>query len=158
MSDISVTLTSGPTIDVEIIGIGPTSTLPTASAETLGSMLSEKKLETLDKIRDEILKSPGNVTLNMGNTTDKDVNNIFTNIRNAAKYKLGGLIIKTYDSDIFNNWVKTDWIDGENGISKVTALKPDEDGTITMDALNLQQKVYNMLNRIAVSGDTYRER
>lgn len=124
---------------------------------SLGSILSEKELETLDKIRDEILKSPGNVTLNMESTTDKDVNNIFTNIRNAAKSKLGGLIIKTYDSDIFNNWVKTDWIDGENGISKVTALKPDEDGTITMDALNLQQKVYNMLNRIAVSGGTYRD-
>ena len=26
-----------------------------------------------------------------------------------------------------------------------------------MDALNLQQKVYNMLNRIAVSGGTYRD-
>jgi hypothetical protein len=38
MSDISVTLTSGPTIDVEIIGTGPTSTLPTASAETLGAI------------------------------------------------------------------------------------------------------------------------
>lgn len=26
--------------------------------------------------------------------------------------KLGGMLLKTYDSDIFNNWVKTDWIDG----------------------------------------------
>ena len=26
-----------------------------------------------------------------------------------------------------------------------------------MDALNLAQKVYNMLNRIAVSGDTYKD-
>ena len=42
-------------------------------------------------------------------------------------------------------------------IEKVTALKPEEDGTITMDALNLQQKVYNMLNRIAVSGGIYRD-
>ena len=31
------------------------------------------------------------------------------------------------------------------------------DGKLTMDALNLQQKVYNMLNRIAVSGGTYRD-
>ena len=38
MSDISVTLTSGPTIDVEIIGTGQTSALPTASAETLGAI------------------------------------------------------------------------------------------------------------------------
>lgn len=124
---------------------------------SLGSILLEQKLETLDNIRDEILKKPGNTELDMSNTENTNVNMLFEEIRKAAKNKLGGLAIKTYDSDIFNNWVKTDWIDGENGISKVTALKPDEDGTITMDALNLQQKVYNMLNRIAVSGGTYRD-
>ena len=124
---------------------------------SLKSILKELKLETLDKIRDEILKTPGNQELKLETATDQDVRNLFYDIRDAAKSKLGGLILKTYDSDIFNNWVKTDWIDGENGISKVTALKPDEDGTITMDALNLQQKVYNMLNRIAVSGGTYRD-
>ena len=124
---------------------------------SLGSILKEKKLETLDKIRDEILKTAGNTKLTMNKATDADVKELFEDISTAAANKLGGLIIKTYDSDIFNNWVKTDWIDGENGISKVTALKPDEDGTITMDALNLQQKVYNMLNRIAVSGGTYRD-
>lgn len=124
---------------------------------SLGSILSEQKLETLDKIRDEILKTPGNQTFLLESSTDTDVKGLFNNIRKAAKDKLGGLVIKTYDSDIFNNWVKTDWIDGENGISKVTALKTNEDGTITMDALNLQQKVYNMLNRIAVSGGTYRD-
>ena len=124
---------------------------------SLGSMLNEHKLETLDKIRDEILKAPGNTALSLKDVSDKDVSKLFEDLRTAAVNKLGGLAIKTYDSDIFNNWVKTDWIDGENGISKVTALKPDEDGTITMDALNLQQKVYNMLNRIAVSGGTYRD-
>lgn len=124
---------------------------------SLGSILAEHEISTLESIRDEILKSPGNTSLNMITTTNIKVNQLFGAIRNAALNKLGGLAIKTYDSDIFNNWVKTDWIDGENGISKVTALKPDEDGTITMDALNLQQKVYNMLNRIAVSGGTYRD-
>lgn len=125
--------------------------------DSLGTILSEEKLETLDKIRDEILKTPGNTSLSIDSATDADVKNFFTKISQAGSNKLGGLVIKTYDSDIFNNWVKTDWIDGENGISKVTALKPNEDGTITMDALNLQQKVYNMLNRIAVSGGTYRD-
>lgn len=124
---------------------------------SLKTILKEIKLDTLDKIRDEVLKNSGNVELDMSDTQDLNVNNLFEEIRKAAINKLGGLILKTYDSDIFNNWVKTDWIDGENGISKVTALKPDEDGTITMDALNLQQKVYNMLNRIAVSGGTYRD-
>lgn len=124
---------------------------------SLSTILKPKRLETLDKIRDEILKVPGNTELDMSVTGDADVNGVFEEIRNASINKLGGLVIKTYDSDIFNNWVKTDWIDGENGISKITALKPDEDGTITMDALNLQQKVYNMLNRVAVSGGTYRD-
>lgn len=124
---------------------------------SLKTILKEKKLEALDKIRDEILKTPGNQAFIIEDSTDEDVKGIFKDIRDAAANKLGGLVLKTYDSDIFNNWVKTDWIDGENGISKVTALKPDEDGTITMDALNLQQKVYNMLNRIAVSGGTYRD-
>ena len=52
----------------------------------------------------------------MTETKDTDVNNLFAAIRTAATNKLGGLVLKTYDSDIFNNWVKTDWIDGENGI------------------------------------------
>lgn len=121
------------------------------------TFLKQYTLETLDKIRDEILKTPGNQTFIIEDSTDVNVKEIFNDIRRASSNKLGGLVLKTYDSDIFNNWVKTDWIDGENGISKVTALKPDEDGTITMDALNLQQKVYNMLNRIAVSGGTYRD-
>lgn len=121
------------------------------------TFLKQYTLEMLDKIRDEILKKPGNIELDMSKTGDVEVDAFFEDIKKGSTNRLGGLILKTYDSDIFNNWVKTDWIDGENGISKITALKPDEDGTITMDALNLQQKVYNMLNRIAVSGGTYRD-
>lgn len=124
---------------------------------SLKTILSEQKLETLDEVRDDILKNPGNKDFTINSNASSNVNNFFSRIQDAATNKLGGLVLKTYDSDIFNNWVKTDWIDGENGISKITALKPNEDGTITMDALNLQQKVYNMLNRIAVSGGTYRD-
>ena len=66
--------------------------------------------------------------------------------------------IKTNRGDIFNNWVKTDWIDGAGGITEITSIDiTANDGKLTMDALNLQQKVYNMLNRIAVSGGTYRD-
>ena len=72
--------------------------------------------------------------------------------------RLGGMLLKTNDSDIFNNWVKTDWIDGAGGITEITSIDiTANDGKLTMDALNLQQKVYNMLNRIAVSGGTYRD-
>ena len=67
-----------------------------------------------------------------------------------------GLCVKTYQSDIFNNWVNTEWIDGPNGINAVTAVKIDpESNSFQLDTLNLAKKVYDMLNRIAVSGGTY---
>lgn len=67
-----------------------------------------------------------------------------------------GLALKTYQSDIFNNWVNTEWIDGENGINAITAVKIDpESNSFQLDTLNLAKKVYDMLNRIAVSDGTY---
>lgn len=70
----------------------------------------------------------------------------------------GGLCVKTYQSDIFNNWINTDWIDGENGINSITAVKIDpESNSFQIDTLNLAKKVYDMLNRIAVSGGTYQD-
>lgn len=67
---------------------------------------------------------------------------------------LNGLVVKTYQSDLFNNWVNTEWIDGENGIANVTAIST-ADGNIKIDAINLAEKLYNMLNRIAVSDGSY---
>lgn len=69
-----------------------------------------------------------------------------------------GLCVKTYQSDIFNNWIDTEWIDGQNGINAVTAVKIDpESNSFQLDTLNLAKKVYDMLNRIAVSGGTYQD-
>jgi hypothetical protein len=72
-------------------------------------------------------------------------------------YKLAsqeGLPIKTYQSDLFNNWISTEWIDGTNGINEVTAVST-AGNEFTIDALNLANKVYVMLNRIAISGGSY---
>lgn len=65
-----------------------------------------------------------------------------------------GLLLKTYQSDLFNNWIQTDWIDGENGINSITSVDTSA-GYFTIDSLQLSKKVYDMLNRIAVSGGTY---
>jgi hypothetical protein len=65
-----------------------------------------------------------------------------------------GLAIKTYQSDLFNNWISTEWIDGTNGINEVTAVST-VGNEFTIDSLNLANKVYNMLNRIAISGGSY---
>lgn len=65
-----------------------------------------------------------------------------------------GLGIKTYQSDLFNNWVSTEWIDGESGINSLTAIDTSE-GSFNIDTLMLSRKVYDMFNRIAVSGGSY---
>lgn len=74
--------------------------------------------------------------------------------RSASYTTMCGLALKTYQSDLYNNWLSTEWIDGVNGIAEVSAIDVT-DGSLRMDALNLAQKVYNMLNRIAVSGGSY---
>jgi hypothetical protein len=65
-----------------------------------------------------------------------------------------GLALKTYQSDLFNNWLDTEWIDGVGGINDITAIST-VGGSFTIDTLQLSKKVYDMLNRIAVSGGSY---
>lgn len=80
-------------------------------------------------------------------------------ILNGAYCKLGtqeGLAVKTYQSDKFNNWIDTEWIDGTGGVSEVTAVDTSG-GSFTIDALSLANKVYKMLNRINMSGGSYND-
>lgn len=77
-----------------------------------------------------------------------------TYVRGSSTAPLEGLALKTYQSDLFNNWISTEWIDGPNGVNAVTSVDTSE-GSFTIDALNLANKVYVMLNRIAISGGTY---
>lgn len=118
--------------------------------------LTSYPLENIDLIRDTILSTKGNTFLNINQNTEGTGLSICSSIFQARYANLGGLLLKTYDSDVFQNWIQTDWIDGENGISAISAVAV-QDGLITIDSLNLQQKVYSMLNRIAVSGGTYRD-
>ena len=130
------------------------------STAAFGAFLKQYKLEVLDQIRDVILHKKGNEKLtiyggnvNTSNGGSPELTAMFDDIVNSQANKLGGMLLKTYDSDIFNNWIKTDWIDGAGGITEITSIDiTANDGKLTMDALNLQQKVYNMLNRIAVAG------
>lgn len=129
------------------------------------TQLGQYDLKVLDQIRDVILHKKGNEVLTITGTSFGANNNGSTELSTfindiilSQSNKLGGMLLKTYDSDIFNNWVKTDWIDGAGGITEITSIDiTANDGKLTMDALNLQQKVYNMLNRIAVAGGTYRD-
>lgn len=135
------------------------------TANFIKTELGQYDLNLLDQIRDVILHHKGNETLkitgeNFGaaNNGSAELTTFINELINSQANRLGGMLLKTYDSDIFNNWVKTDWIDGAGGITEITSIDiTANDGKLTMDALNLQQKVYNMLNRIAVAGGTYRD-
>lgn len=121
--------------------------------------LQDYPLEQIDEMRDAILSTKGNIT-SIPNKSDIALYESFGQRLPNGKLNTTssqyGLCLKTYNSDLLQNWINTEWIDGVNGISEVTAIDVTE-GKLTMDALNLQQKVYNMLNRIAVSGGTYRD-
>ena len=135
------------------------------TAKFIKTELSQYDLKILDQIRDVILHKKGNETLELigdnlsvTNNGSEELKNMFNDLIDSQSNKLGGMLLKTYDSDIFNNWIQTDWIDGAGGITELTSIDiTANDGKLTMDALNLQQKVYSMLNRIAVSGGTYRD-
>lgn len=132
-------------------------------AQYINVQINQYDLKILDQIRDVILHKKGNETLtllegNVGtsNNGSPELSTFILDLKNSQENKLGGMLLKTYDSDIFNNWIKKEWVEGAGSITDRTTIDVS-DGQLTMDMLNLQQKVYNMLNRIAVSGGTYKD-
>jgi hypothetical protein len=154
-SSSKITLDKISTTGASIVSVSITKTAMDALFPANKINLTQFPLTIMDDMRDLILQTAGNTAL-VVNASNTGAQSLTYNMIAARFQNLGGLLLKTYDSDIFQNWVKTDWIDGENGISAITAVAV-QDGVITIDALNLQQKVYNMLNRIAISGGTYRD-
>jgi hypothetical protein len=132
--------------------------------QTLKGKLQAQALSDIDEIRELILGTQGNTPFRIAanNTTVKMLDylckpsNSSQSQSDAFYYTPEwGLVVKTYQSDICQNWINTEWIDGDDGINKITAVAV-EDGKFTIDALNLANKVYNYLNRIAVSDGSYR--
>ena len=78
-----------------------------------GAFLKQYDLEILDQIRDVILHKKGNETQILKGDQMGEAQNGSTKLANfiddlikSQEEKLGGMLLKTYDSDIFNNWVK----------------------------------------------------
>ena len=123
-------------------------------------------LKNIDDERTEILKAPSSSAYIIdGNTmpyaaaigTIDLPNHDRSKTYHSSKawFSQAGLAVKTYLSDRFNNWLNTEWIDGKtNGINAITAVDVS-DGKLTMDALILQKKIFNMLNRVAITDGTY---
>ncbi len=126
-------------------------------SELLRPTVKTFKLENIDEVRNDILKETDgkpyiitqDVVAPYGTTIRQDQNGV-----NVLKNSQMGLGLKTYQSDIFNNWITTEWIEGKGGIADVTAVDVS-DGKLKIDALILAKKVHNMLNRVAVSGGSY---
>lgn len=156
------------TITLNAVSAGPYATIlqfqtTQATASFVKTELGQYDLIVLDEIRDVILHSKGNKTLTLvedslgeNNGGSTNLQKLIKDLRDSQSNKLGGMLLKTYDSDIFNNWIKKEWVEGAGSITDRTTIDVS-DGQLTMDMLNLQQKVYNMLNRIAVSGGTYKD-
>lgn len=118
-------------------------------------------LSQIDDARIDILKATGlNYELVLNESMDYEPYNaawmMDDNDFTWNRYSQNGLALKTHQSDLMNNWLKNEWISGPNGINEITAVDVSS-GSFTIDALNLANKVYNMLNRIAVSGGTYED-
>lgn len=135
-------------------------------------------LENIDEMRMAILEADKTVPFVINSSTYKMVEDISNNAWNKNEpynssaglvkvtengasvivpsycYDQAGLGIRTYLSDRFNNWLNTEWIDGENGIAGITDIDVSN-GKLSMDALNIMQKLYRMYNRVAASDGTY---
>ena len=124
-------------------------------------------LENIDTMRIDILKNTG-----LGKTVTVDsqtylpygaISKVFDKetVISDKTYKLGqsynalpmyGLAIKTYQSDINNNWLNAG--DVLNYVTKASEVQV-VDNKFDIDALIMAKKVYNLLNRIVVSGSTW---
>lgn len=114
-------------------------------------------LANIDSAREEILEratSSAAVIINDFNLTPYDYVIKPENGRNNMLNTQEGLALKTYQSDVFNNWLDTDWIDGAGGITELTRVST-AGGYFTIDNLNLAQKLYDIYNRVAASGGSY---
>lgn len=128
--------------------------------------LTQFPLKNIDDERTSILAAPSSAVYTVSNTKMPygaatgtldlpNYNRTQVYHSSNAWFSQAGLAVKTYLSDRFNNWLNTEWIDGTTGgINAITAVDVS-DGKLTMDALILQKKIFNMLNRVAITDGTY---
>lgn len=157
--DIKITLNRsyGGNSNYELLGIV---LKKEQEAQNSGLNIATFDLEEIDNMRIAILQNTGlNNELQIENVSGELWESMVdhdTNETTLFKYGQHGLALKTYQSDLYNNWLQTEWIDGANGINKITAIDTSS-GSFEIDAFILSKKIYNMLNRVAVSGGSYED-
>ena len=113
----------------ELTGMSKTVTQGT----TVENYTSSYKLEEIDNLREYVLKQGKKEILIKSDTTEEWLGTSFIKdvltgtdegglqLKKAIiQMEMGGLCLKTLQSDIFNNWVNKEWVDGDNGIKAIT--------------------------------------
>ena len=117
-------------------------------------------LQDIDKMREELLKTAGDNYFDIvATSTANDIKpykwingkNLLNKFFRESSQE--GLAVKTYQSDIFNNWLNEAWVNEIATQSAVSTLG----NSFTIDELTIKKKVWELLNRIAVSGGTYND-
>jgi len=126
--------------------------------------LEKFPLKNIDKMRKRILQHDGeagafmvheaNITpYNWAFRTKTGIEGIEEAFIYGKQAPLQGLLCKTYKSDVNNNWLDAEKIQGENGINEMSSIAV-VDGKIGMEPIILANKVYQMLNRQNAAGGT----
>lgn len=159
--EICVTFSVEPTSqETETFYIGAVAYLRSTETAT-NYKITPFPLENIDKARDIILSNPKiGSKVSIGTTelinfspyvevTQKTIDNV-----NACTAPKSGLLLRTYMGDIYNNWVRTDWIEE---INNATMVKTNAAGSFSMDALVVAKRAWEYRNKVAVSGGTYQD-
>lgn len=117
------------------------------------------KIETLNEIREDLLKQGKAQKIykiedsaTSKNPIEDAIQRTPQKIHNSASV-MNGLALKTYQSDMFTNFINSERVNKVNSRTKVATTG----GEFTIDALNLAQKMYNFDNRLAASNGTYKD-
>ena len=110
------------------------------------------QLSTFDEIREALLTKPFMQEYTFKWNDAKYFNRLIGRLGKLQNYTspLEGLMVKTYQSDLLNNWMNTEWLEGDNGINAVTAVDTSS-GSFDINSLIVARKTFDMLNRIAMS-------
>ena len=157
---------------IQVAGMAMTNTNGLEAFEQKTTSLTNRKprlqkfeLTDIDVLREDILKQSGDTVFNVGNwgwnTHPTNLVKMtipkFENTMEGVfplRYSQQGLLVKTYQSDIFNNWLNEETVSGNNGINEITRVDTSA-GYFDINSLIYANKVYNMLNDIAAAGGSF---
>lgn len=135
-----------------------------------GIKLEEFPLTNIDDAREIIFEQPKTAPVTIGWAGYHKINKMpylattgienpgggdlpTVNSINYSKFEMSGLGIKTYQSDIQNNWLNKEWVNNINDASRINT----SEGSFTVEQLIFAQNQYKLENRVAMSGGTYQD-